>query len=83
MTLTVVRGFEGVEKSGTTAKEGGQISYIKGSIGDRPVLGEALLSASTIVQGDVLGLGEVMLLCLPKCFGDNLASLETNMITNS
>ena len=83
MTLTVVRGFEGIEKPATTGKEGGQISYIKGSIGDRPILGEALLSGATIVQSDLLGLGEIMLQCLPKCFGDNLAPLETNIITNS
>lgn len=83
MTVTVVRGFEGTEKSAATGREGGQISYIKGSIGDKPVLGENLVFGSTSMKDDTFWLAEIILQCLAKRWDDNLALTESKIITNS
>jgi hypothetical protein len=81
--VTVVRGFEGIEKSATTGREGGQVSYIKGSIGDKPELGENLVFGSTSLKDDTFGLAEIILQCLAKGLDENLALTESKIITNS
>ncbi len=82
MVLTFSRGIEGVEKSAVTGREGGQISYIKGSIGDKPVLDEVFLFGSNLMQDDTFGLSDFMLQCFGSCLTENLELNETYVITN-
>lgn len=83
MPVEIVRGQVGRENSWNTAQESGFIAYIRGSIGDKPALAEALVFGEAKALGDAYGLAESLLYGGGR-IGDDVPSFsESATITNT
>jgi hypothetical protein len=83
MTVEIVRGQVGRENAWNMGQESGFIAYMRGSIGDRPAIEEALLFGDSKALDDAYGLDETLLHSDGKT-GDDVPSFsESTTITNS
>ena len=83
MPQEIVRGQVGRENTWNIGQEGGFVAYLRGSIGDRPVLSEAMVLGDVRVLDDSCGRSEAALLGDGRLGMTRQVYAESTVIMNS